>query len=286
MNETSHTGFEANAAAYALGALDFDERREFEAHLSTCARCQADVAQYRQVTVGIGSAIDPIEPPAPLKARVLAHGTGTADDATRVRTVVARPDAAAPPKSSGMSAAWLAAAASLALAIGMGMYAWSLRTQVDTLRRMAAVSAAQAQVLRAELAAVRSDSGRLVRTVNVLTSPDLLRVDLAGTSDASSATGRAFWSRSRGLLFTADRLPALDAGRIYQIWLILPKQPPISAGLLRVDTAGSGTTLGTLPAALDVPRSTNVTVAITNEPAAGSPGPTTTVLLAGSAKTE
>src|SRR5262249_54900798 len=147
-------------------------------------------------------------------------------------------------------------------------------------------SVAQAQRLRAELASVRNDAGRLVRTVNVLTSPDLLRVDLAGTPGAATATGRAFWSRSRGLLFTADRLPALEAGRIYQIWLVLPKQPPISAGLLRVDNAGSGTTLGAVPGTLEVPRSTNVTVAITNEPAAGSPGPTTPILLAGSAKTE
>jgi anti-sigma-K factor RskA len=285
MNETSHTGFEASAAAYALGALDLDERREFEAHLSTCARCQADVSAYRQVTAGIGAAIDPVQPPASLKARVLAHATGAVDDNTRARAVTAGPEAT-PARRAGISAAWLATAASLAIAIGMGMYAWSLRTQVDVLQRMTVESNAQAQRLRAELAAVRSDSGRLVRTVNVLASPDLLRVDLAGTPGTTSATGRAFWSRSRGLLFTADRLPALGAGRIYQIWLVLPKQPPINAGLLTVDNAGSGTTLGALPSTLDVPRSTNVTVAVTNEPAAGSPGPTTPILLAGSARTE
>jgi len=35
-----------------------------------------------------------------------------------------------------------------------------------------------------------------------------------------------------------------------------------------------------------VPRNTVLTLAITNEPASGSPGPTTPVLLAGNVKTE
>jgi len=279
MTDARHDEFEAVAASYALDALEIDERRQFGAHLATCAQCQADVAEYRRVTAGLGLAVDAIAPPESLKDRTLARATAGLNAAG---TRFARRDR----RRAVVPMAWLAVAASLAFAVATGIYALSLRAQLATLRGMATESAAQAQALRAELASVRSNSVRLVRTVDVLTSPDLLRVDLAGTGGASAASGRAFWSRSRGLLFTADRLPALQAGRVYQIWLVLPNRDPISAGLLRVDTGGSGTILATLPADLTVPRATAVTVAITNEPASGSPGPTTPILLAGSAKTE
>lgn len=36
-------------AAYVLGALSSDERREYEAHLSTCPRCRAAVAELSEI---------------------------------------------------------------------------------------------------------------------------------------------------------------------------------------------------------------------------------------------
>ena len=62
MTDTRHDEFVAAAAAYALGALDIDDRRQFEAHLATCAHCQADVAAYRRVTAALGTAIEPVTP--------------------------------------------------------------------------------------------------------------------------------------------------------------------------------------------------------------------------------
>jgi anti-sigma-K factor RskA len=277
MINTRHEEFEEVAAVYALDALENGERRQFEEHLRTCAQCQADVAEYRRVAAGLGMAVEAVVPPDALKARTLARAT--AGSAVPIRPVERRKRAVVP-------IAWLAAAASLALAVGAGIYAVSLRAQVESLRRMAAESAAQARALRAELSAVRGDSVRLVRIVEVLTSPDLLRVDLAGTTGTSAASGRAFWSRSRGLLFSADRLPPLQAGRTYELWLVLPNKPPIGAGLLTVSAGGSGTLFATLPPDVAMPKAAVVTVAVTNEPTGGSPGPTTPILLAGSAKTE
>ena len=42
--------------AYAIGALDADETRVFEAHLATCASCQAELRTMRRVVAGIGLA--------------------------------------------------------------------------------------------------------------------------------------------------------------------------------------------------------------------------------------
>ena len=42
-------------AAYVLGALSSEDRREYEAHLSTCARCRAAVDELRDIPVLLGT---------------------------------------------------------------------------------------------------------------------------------------------------------------------------------------------------------------------------------------
>ena len=110
----------------------------------------------------------------------------------------------------------------------------------------------------------------------VLASPDMARIDLAGQAAAPSARARAFWSRNRGLVFTATNLPPLQAGRVYQIW-VLTKGAPISAGLVSPDDLGGTTAvLGTAP---DIPQPAGVAVSL--EPAGGVPAPTGAIYLAG-----
>src|SRR5207237_3769745 len=48
--------------AYALDALDGDERRAFAAHLAGCATCRADVAAARAVAAKLPLALDAAEP--------------------------------------------------------------------------------------------------------------------------------------------------------------------------------------------------------------------------------
>jgi hypothetical protein len=49
--------------------------------------------------------------------------------------------------------------------------------------------------------------------VSRLTADDLVPVDLAGQPAAPRALARAFWSRSRGLVFAGSKLPPLPPGR-------------------------------------------------------------------------
>jgi anti-sigma factor RsiW len=72
----THTLFEESVAAYALGALDADERRAFEAHLATCPKCAAELAELRRVTTGLAMSVERVAPPADLKARTIARATG------------------------------------------------------------------------------------------------------------------------------------------------------------------------------------------------------------------
>ena len=61
------------AALYALGALEGDEAREFEEHLAAgCAACAAELRELEAVAGDLGLAAFEAEPPAEVRARLLA----------------------------------------------------------------------------------------------------------------------------------------------------------------------------------------------------------------------
>jgi hypothetical protein len=57
--------------SYALGALE--DTDELEAHLRVCPLCAAELARYLETTAVLAEAVEPVAPPASLRARVLAH---------------------------------------------------------------------------------------------------------------------------------------------------------------------------------------------------------------------
>lgn len=182
---------------YALDALEPAEARAVEAHLESCEECRAELAALRRVVAGIGLSVTPEAPPPALKARVLAQAMAQGESPAPVR-FTRRPRWRQP--------AVLALAASIALAAAVSIWALSLRTEMRSLEQ----------------------------TLAVLTAPDTVRVELRGQAGAPAAAGRAWWSTSRGLVFNAERLPALDAARVYQLWTI-HNGTPVSAGLLRLE---------------------------------------------------
>jgi anti-sigma-K factor RskA len=76
-------------------------------------------------------------------------------------------------------------------------------------------------------------------------------------------------------------LPALQPGRTYQLWVVLPQRPPIGAGVFDVNASGSGVVIAPSSLNATLSSASNATFAITNEPAGGSPAPTTDILIAG-----
>jgi len=215
--------------AYVLGALSADERAAFEVHLASCSRCTAEVRALRPVTDALGQGSLPIDPPPGVRA-ALTHAIAAAN---------------APPDTASTRTAWpawLAIAATLALAVGAGWYAINARRE--------------------------SDHDRLVNAV--LAAPDLARIDLAGQPAAPSATARAYWSRSNGLVVLASNLPPLPAGRTYQLWVLTKEPAPLSAGLFQPDRDGRASMTVVTPVDMPPP----VAMAVTIEPAGGVAAPT------------
>jgi anti-sigma-K factor RskA len=264
-NFAEHEQLGELAGLYVLGGLAATERRAFEEHMATCEVCAEEVRALGAVAQALPYAVTQVDPPAALRARVLAV-TGAASSA---RSHVVPMPPRQPPRPSRAPLAWLSAAAMLLVSVGLGGYAWMLRGDLQALRRE--LRDTQARLERSEqqvTVATRAVSVAEARMA-VLTAPDLRQVDLEGQPVAPSASGRAFLSRSRGLLFTASSLPPLPAGRSYQLWVVTA-QAPVSAGLLELDASGRVAQAFETPADM----APAVAIAVTIEPEGGVPAPT------------
>jgi anti-sigma-K factor RskA len=254
---TNHDERREQAALYVLGTLPAAERAAFEEHLATCAECAAELKALAPVAAALAHAIPQTAPPPQLRERVLASvGASGERPASRVRV-------------AHLNVAWLAAAAALVLAAALGAYTAQLRNRINALEGQLRAAALRVETSERQIAEARQSAVQVQSTVAVLAAPDLARVDLAGQPIAPRASARAFWSRSRGLVFTASNLPPLPAGRVYQLWVVTA-QAPVSAGLLRPDAEGRVSTVVETPADLAQP----VAMAVTIEPEGGVPAPT------------
>lgn len=271
MDSSAHDQLREQTGLYVLGALTPQERAAFEAHLATCAECAAEVRSLTPVVGALGQTAPQIEPPRALRTRVLS--------ASGARSSAGGSEAGIRAASIGFSEKWLAVAASLLIAVAFGAYALQLRGRVSLLEERLRDAVLRAEAAESRMAEVRRVSSEAQSQIAVLTAPDVVRVDLAGQPPAPSASARAFWSRSRGLVFTASNLPPLPTGRVYQLWVLTAKPvTPISAGLLRPDSGGGTTGLFTLSP--DVPPLG--AMAVTIEPEGGVPAPTGEMYVAGS----
>lgn len=251
---------QALTAAYVLGALEPAERKAFEAHLAGCDACLGEVRSLMRVVDALAVSVPQRTPRPELRARVLnAIGADSHEPSLAVQ----------PRRSTEGLPSWLALAGAVVIAVGLGAYAWQLRTRVaslearldDMVQRAATAERATADARRA------ADDAQIAMAV--LAAPDLVRIDLAGQPAAARASARALWSRNRGMVFTTSNLPPAPAGRVYQVWVVTAAAP-VSAGFVHPDQSGRAAAYFNTPADIAPP----LAVAVTLEPAGGVPAPT------------
>ncbi|MGW0117988.1 anti-sigma factor [Streptomyces sp. NPDC003327] len=231
-------------AAYALGALDDAERKDFDAHLQTCETCRQEAAEFRATTARLAAAVAQSPPPA-IKAQVMAAIEG-------VRQLPPRIPAAGVAPTLGRilrrRAVPLALAASVAAAALGGVAVWQTQNGNDLEQ--------QARQAQQQLDAVSA----------VLAAPDARTAH--GKAVNGALTTVVTSEQQNKAVFTAANLPAPGAGKTYQLWLDHDgtMRP---AGL--IDHDGTVILTGN-PADAGA-------VGLTLEPAGGSPQPTTDPLL-------
>jgi anti-sigma-K factor RskA len=241
----------------------------FNAHIADCAQCRAEVRALSPVVAGLALAAPQVEPSTELRDRVL----GIAHPAEPLRMTM-------PPRvpaSSGTARwGWLAAAAAVVIAVGLGAYAMQLQGRIDDLSARLETAERTLAATRTEVVEARRALGSAESSVRVMLAPDLTRVSLAGQPPSQAAQGRAFYSPTTGLVFTAANLPSLPASRVFQLWIVTARAP-VSAGLLAPDSAGVVATTLPAPPISEPP----VAFAVTIEPAGGVPAPTGDKVLVG-----
>lgn len=251
-------------ASYALEALTPDESRLITAHLATCSVCRDELRAWQEVAASLATLAPEAQPPEGMRARVLAR----AIDGHRPTTTPVAP--AVLPIRGPRATRWplYAAAASLLLALGLGGTVWNLR--VDRQRLEARLADAITLTEDLETGIASRDS-----LLNRVLGPDVQIATLAATGEAPSL--RLYWDRSRGeIVLAAKRLPPAGEGRAYQLWGIGADAQPVGLGTFNTAPDGSAVIV------LSVAKSASFDVsAVTVEPAAGSPAPTSTPILVG-----
>jgi Anti-sigma-K factor rskA, C-terminal len=128
----------------------------------------------------------------------------------------------------------------------------------------------------AQVALARDAAAKAQVTSDVLAASDLVRFNMVGSDPSVRTLAQLLWSRSRGMVFSASRMPQPPHGSTYQIWL-LTAAAPISLGTVAPDASGRATLATDSPP--DVPRPV-VGVRVTLEPASGVPAPSGPTVLA------
>jgi anti-sigma-K factor RskA len=280
----THEELRENLEAWAIGALRASEAQEIERHLLTCQGCAEVVRGLSLVPLAL-EARQPLDSPSGFaRTRLLSTIRGGALPSSAVDVVKAPegravvPSAAADREAKGAGiAAWLAAAAALVLAVFLGWDGVRLRGRIAELTRELDQARAAVAATESRMAMIQRSADRNQSALAVLTAPDVARIDLAGQPDAPKASGRAYWSRTRGMVFSAAALPPPPAGRTYQVWVVTSAPAPVSAGLVEPDSAGHANAVFATPP--DIPQP--VAVAVTVEPAGGVPSPTGPKVLIG-----
>lgn len=225
---------------YSLGLLDGDEKREIEAHLGrNCAVCRKQLKDALGINALLLSQAPEVVPPSRVRRRVLA--------------------------SVGIErAAWTWVAA-LAAACSLIAALWLTLEKRTTDRELAEARQTLQQSVR--------ERDRLEQAFAFLNQPETRQVNF-GRDQQAPPRGNFFLNPRLGVLLIASNLPALPAGKAYEMWVIPKGAAPRPAGLFQ--SGPQGTAFHILPGAVDA----SVTLAVTVEPESGSPAPTSDILFA------
>jgi len=163
-------------AAYALDALDPDERRDYEAHLARCGRCRDELASLSEAATSLAYAVSSPTPAPHLRERIIA-----AARAERPNVVPLRPRWAVPSAAVAVCA--------VAAVIVLAVWAASLSHKVDRLQAERADQEHVAAVLASPDAQSVSigDRGKLVVTPIGEAALVLTRLQSAGSGHVYEA---------------------------------------------------------------------------------------------------
>jgi anti-sigma-K factor RskA len=205
MMATAHEEWLERSGFYALGALDEQELKEFEAHLASgCSICEAYVRETREALLILHRSITPMTPSASVKTRLF-------------HDIASEKVVPLPPKPRSTWRRWQVITGTLAAGIVGAVLAGTLITKRYEPRHTLYTS-----------------------VINLLRDPATRDLPLYGTGPTPKAAGRFLWNESgEGHIFVTN-LPAAPEGKMYAVWTIAQRSAPRYVGTIQTDTTGQG----------------------------------------------
>lgn len=242
----AHEDYKAMIPAHALSALDAEEARAMNQHLSECAECRDELADWESTASALALNAEPVEPSPQVRDRIMgAIRTDVASE--KVVEFPARRSVWTSFGSLGAIAAVVLFAALIVSVVVLWQQNRAMRDQI-----------------------ARSDA-----FVKLLTAPGTRMAELAGTVQASGATAKIAYDKTGHAMLMAKGLPPAPQGKEYQLWYIVGTKPPMPGKSFATDATGQGTLTDQMPnEAMD-----SAVFAITLEPTGGLPAPTGEIYL-------
>lgn len=182
--------------AYALDALDQDERSRYESHLAQCERCRNELAGLSEAAAALALAAPPATPPAGLRSRILEAAAAERENVVPLR----------PRRLWLTRATSVAASVAACTAIGLGVWAATLSHDLTQQKAM---------------------NAQTQRAAQILLDPASTKTTLHGGRGlvAVDATGNG--------VLVVHRLPAAPHGKTYEAWVIPAGGTPKRAGVFQ-----------------------------------------------------
>lgn len=296
------------AATNSVTGLDQAESRlvalQNDVHLQLSDLSRTVQALVAELRVGTSTSIAPQSPTAawPLDRVVHLHdelrraangrdaGPSTAGHVRLIEHAVpAERGESLPTIAVGRRSWYIAGAAAVAAGLLIFGLVRRIETRLDDASSRAAAAERQAeaateranqemtdarQEANRQIAEARESAQRAETVSAILAAPDLVRINLTGGA-VERSFAQLLWSRMRGLVLSASRLPPAPPQMTYQLWL-LTTAAPVSAGLFVPDANGRATVVVDVPPRVAGPV---VGAQVTVEPSAGSQAPSNRLLL-------
>jgi hypothetical protein len=264
------------AAGFVLGGLEPADEEAVREHLATCSEPHPEFGALGGVVPYLAESLEPVEPPAELRARLHAaiaaevnaaeakagqpSQSVSAASVVQPNEMLARPVSIAVERErrrpfSRLTAAAVGIAAVVMVAV-LGAWNLQLRSQLDS------TAAYQAAVDRV-LAAAATPGGQAA----VLRPPQ-----------QAGPTGLAAIGADGSVAMVMRGLGPTTGAEVYEAWIIGSDQKPVAIGELSVDASGRG-----ILTAARVSSQPGVTIALTREPHAAPAAPTLPILANGAA---
>ena len=252
---------------YALDAVTESERQEVEAYVASNPDAKRRLDELIQTASALPYASEPLEPPTTLKRTLMDRVNADAQ-----KRFVPQP----PSQESGWARLMnffltrpgqllpqAVAVLSLFIALAVGVWGISMGNELSR--------------LQAETARLQEQLAEQQTVLAHITSPNAQTFVISGTDHQPQAHGQLIADSQTGsAVLVVSGLQQLEAGKIYEFWLIQGENP-VAAGLFEVNEEGKAV----LQVSQAVTPGSYNAIGVSIEPDAGSVQPTGDIVMLG-----